>query len=150
MHRGRLPAEGEDRGGDLRRQRRGAGHADAQLAGFAALGTPGLFDGFVHPGEDRAGFGQEGAAGLGQRHPAAVAQEQAHVHFAFELADLLAQWRLRHAQPLGRAAEVQLVGDGDEIAQMAEFDRHAASVGDAAKRACTGAGNAYRSESPDS
>jgi hypothetical protein len=133
----RLLAEGEDRGGDLRRQRRGAGHADAQLAGFAALGAPGLFDRLVHLGEDGAGFGQE-ARPASVSSTRRLSRRNRHVHLALELADLLAQWRLRHAQPLGRAAEVQLVGDGDEIAQMAEFDRHAGSVGD------TGSGPAWR------
>jgi hypothetical protein len=33
----------------------------------------------------------------------------------------MAQGRLGHVQPLGRAPEVQLLGDGDEVAQLAEL-----------------------------
>ena len=40
----------------------------------------------------------------------------------FELADLLREWRLGEMQTERGAAEVQLLGDGDEVAQVAEFD----------------------------
>jgi hypothetical protein len=35
---------------------------------------------------------------------------------------LLAQWGLSDADASGRPGEVQLLGDGDEIAQVAQFD----------------------------
>ena len=46
-----------------------------------------------------------------------------------ELADLLAERRLGHVQPLRRAAEVQLLGDGDEVAKVSELHATAMMVG---------------------
>src|SRR2546427_338256 len=63
-----------------------------------------------------------------QLHAAMAAHEQARADEVFQLADLLAERRLRHAQPLGRLAEVQRIGDGKEVTQMAEFDGHGASL----------------------
>ena len=64
------------------------------------------------------------AGGQGDR--AAVAVEQADLQVAFERLDLLGQRRTRDVQPFGRATEVQLLGDGHEVAQLAQL--HPASV----------------------
>ena len=52
---------------------------------------------------------------------ARMAHEQRRVDLALERADLLAERRLLHVQLLGRAGDVALVGDGDEVAEMAQF-----------------------------
>ncbi len=72
-------------------------------------------------GQGRAGLIEKNAPRLGQRDPAAAAFEQAHAQQVLQRTDLLAERRLRHAEILCRAPEMQLVGDGDEIAQMAKF-----------------------------
>ncbi|MNV64940.1 hypothetical protein D3C71_1576060 [compost metagenome] len=64
---------------------------------------------------------QERAARVVQRHAAPGPVEQRRAHFLFQLADLLAERRLRHAQQFGRAREVLGLGRHDEIAQMAQF-----------------------------
>ena len=65
--------------------------------------------------------GQEGAARVVQRHAPAVAVEQRRADFLLQLADLLRQRRLRHAQLFGGAGEVFGLGGGDEITQVAQF-----------------------------
>src|SRR5215218_5261422 len=47
--------------------------------------------------------------------------EQPHAELGLELAHLLADRRLRHVEALGRPPEVELLGDGDEVPEMAEF-----------------------------
>jgi hypothetical protein len=51
---------------------------------------------------------------------ARAALEQLDAELALECPDSLAERRLRHVQALGRPAEVQLLGDGDEVRQMAQ------------------------------
>ena len=60
-------------------------------------------------------------ARLRQPHRALVALEQLRAQFRFQRLDLLAQRRLADVQALGRAREVQLLGDGDKVAQVAQF-----------------------------
>ena len=78
---------------------------------------------------------EEPLAGRGQLDLALVAQQQRRADLLLELADLLAQRRLRHVQALGRAAEVQLLGDDDEVAQVAELHGVMMSVGIAEREA---------------
>src|SRR5262245_43430058 len=49
--------------------------------------------------------------------------EQGDAQLLLQLPDLLTQGRLRDAQAGGGAAEVQLLGDGQEVAQVAELHR---------------------------
>ena len=63
----------------------------------------------------------------GQRDRAAVAFEEAHLQVAFERLDLLRERRARDVQTFGGAAEVQFLGDGDEVAQLAKL--HGSIVG---------------------
>jgi hypothetical protein len=49
--------------------------------------------------------------------------EQGDAELLLELADLLAQRRLRDSHPRGGAAEVQLLRDGEEVAQVPELHR---------------------------
>jgi hypothetical protein len=48
--------------------------------------------------------------------------EELDAELPLELADLLAERRLRDLEALRRAAEVQLLGDGDEVAQPPEVE----------------------------
>ena len=54
---------------------------------------------------------------------AAVAVEEARTDLLFERFDLLAQRRLRHVQAARRAVEIQLLRDGDKVANVAKFHR---------------------------
>ena len=47
--------------------------------------------------------------------------EQRLAQLGLEAADLLRERRLRDVQPLGGAAEVPLLGHGDEVAQVPQF-----------------------------
>jgi hypothetical protein len=96
----------------------------ADLAGSCALRGG---DGGVGLGERAPGAGQKRAAGIGQLDLAATSDEQAGTDLLFELADRDAERRLRHPQPLGRPAEVEFFGDGDEIPQVTQL-RHEVSV----------------------
>ena len=66
-----------------------------------------------------AGFGQKGRAGGGQLHRPLRAGQQFDPHFALQSLDLVAEGRLGDADTLGRFAEVEFLGDGHEIPEMA-------------------------------
>ena len=63
----------------------------------------------------------EEAAGFGELERACAALEQRGAQLLFQLLDLPAQRGLGDEQALGRAGEIALFGNGDEVAQMAEF-----------------------------
>src|SRR5438105_168078 len=72
--------------------------------------------------EQVACFGHERGAGGRQFHAALGAVEQPHAQAPFQQRDGLRERRLRDVQALRRAAEVQLLGDGDELAPQAQVD----------------------------
>ena len=90
----------------------------AELAPARIAGGP-LSD--VRLVEHPAGLFEQRRARVGERDAALRAVEQAHAELVLELADLLAHGRLRHVQPLGSAAEVELLRDRYEVPQMAKF-----------------------------
>ena len=67
---------------------------------------------------------QENATRLGQLHVPTRAVQQCHIHLLLELADLQAQRRLGDVQALGRPREVEFLGDGDEVAEVARVHRY--------------------------
>ena len=76
-------------------------------------------------GPGRGVGGLDGLARLGQERPAGPGQldapapdEELHAQLTLQALDLEAERRLGDAQPLGRPAEVQLLGDGHEVAQL--------------------------------
>jgi hypothetical protein len=71
----------------------------------------------------RGDLAEEALAGRGQRDAPARAVEQALPELVLERSQALADARLGDAQPLRSAAEVQLVGEGEEDADLAELDR---------------------------
>ena len=124
LHLRMLFAVGEEGARNLWQQRDGAGQADAQLAAFAALRTLHHVHRNIHPLENVARLFEQHQAGGCELHTAVAAHEQVRADQRFQLPYLLAEWRLRHAQPLGGATEMQRVGHGEEITQMAEFQGH--------------------------
>ncbi|MNY48640.1 hypothetical protein D3C86_1839890 [compost metagenome] len=121
MYRWAGQTEGLDRPWNGRGERRRGGEADLQLADLAALCAARHVDRLVQLRQHLARLGQEQPADLAQRHAPVGTLEQAHAQLVLQRLDLLAQRRLGDAQLQGRATEVQLLGDGDEIAQVAEF-----------------------------
>ena len=65
-----------------------------------------------------ARLGQQRAAGRRQLDVAPVAPEELDTELALEPPDLLRERRLRHLQARGRAAEVELVRNGEERTKM--------------------------------
>ena len=118
---GRVVAELADRARHQRMERRRGGEADGDAADLAARGAAGADLGMLGLGQDRLGVDQERAAGVGQADAARMAHEQRRVDLALERADLLAERRLLDVQLLGRAGDVALMRDGDEVAEMAQF-----------------------------
>ena len=118
---GRVDAELADGARHQRMERRRGGEAHGDAADLAARGAAGADLGVLGLRQDRLGIGQEGAAGIGQGDAARMAHEQRGVDLALERADLLAERRLLHVQLLRRARDVALMGDGDEIAEVAQF-----------------------------
>ena len=49
------------------------------------------------------------------------AMKQLHTELAFQLADLSAQRRLPHAEPLSGARDMPFLGNSDEIAEMPQL-----------------------------
>ncbi len=66
------------------------------------------------------GFGQEQPSSLGEGHGGALATiQKTRAKRLFQRLDLLADGGLRHVQPVSSAREVEFLGDGDEIAELA-------------------------------
>ena len=113
-----LVAQGSHQLGEHRIGRR-PDAPDRQVPLDADPDAPRLVPGVVHgvengdcPFEIRLARGR-------QLNPPSTSGEEADVEFALQEPDLLGQWRLRHVQSLGGLAEVQLLGDGAKVAQMA-------------------------------
>ena len=75
----------------------------------------------VGRGEHGTSMRQEGRAGLGECDTAGRPVEQGDTQLALEPPHLLAHRGLDDVQPFGRAAEVQLLGDGQEVPQLTQF-----------------------------
>jgi hypothetical protein len=75
----------------------------------------------VDLGQDPPRFDEEGAPGWGQVDMVGGAVQPEHAQLAFEALQLLAQGRLGDVLTGGRPAEVQLLGQDDEAAQLANL-----------------------------
>ena len=82
---------------------------------------------FVRLGEDLPGLFQEHPARFRQGDVAFAAFQQAHAEILFQRLDLLREGRLRQMQAQRCPSEAQLLGDGHEIAQLAEIEHIAKS-----------------------
>lgn len=104
----------------LRRQHE-PGAAVRGLTGAAGTAVRG-----VHRVQGRAALAEQHRSGPGERDAAAVPFEQRHAEAPFELADRPRQRRLGDAQAARGAAEVQFLGDRDEVAKLPRL--HPATV----------------------
>ena len=71
--------------------------------------------------QDPTRLDEQCRAGVGKADAAVGTVEQPHTQLCLELADLLADGRLRHVKALGGAAEVQLLRDRDEVPQVSQL-----------------------------
>ena len=85
---------------------------------LAARRAARVLDRGVDRGEDLAAALEQHLAGGRELDAARGAVEQRLAELGLEAADLLRERRLRDVQPRGGAAEVPLLGDGDEVAQV--------------------------------
>ena len=106
-------------GRELGERREQARDAVGQLAPDRLRGR----DRLVDVGEDPPGALEQRVAGERELHAVRRAPQQLAAQPALQRAYLAAQRRLGDEEPLGRAPEVQLLGDGDEGAQVAQLDR---------------------------
>jgi hypothetical protein len=109
-----LAEHGRERG-----QHAGADEAYAEEAFFAATDAAGLVEVFLDALQGAAGAVKKGLAGAGEFDGAGGAGEEGVAEDVFELANLLREWRLGDMKTVGGAAEVQLLGYGDKVAEMA-------------------------------
>ncbi|ANZ41521.1 hypothetical protein BBK82_41800 [Lentzea guizhouensis] len=115
-----LLAQGAGEGGQ-QAVGRGPHAADHQTALQPGGDPAGLGRRVVHGGQHGAGAVEVDGAGAGELDLAGGAVQQGHAELGLQLLDLLGQRRLGHVQAFGGAAEVPFLGDGDEVAQVAEF-----------------------------
>ena len=104
--------------GDLQHRRPQRRHPVRELAADGLRGG----DRLVEVTEQPPSPVQQRAAGDGQLDPVGRAAQQLAAEQTLQGADLAAQRRLGHVQPRRRAAEVELLGHGDERAQMPDLD----------------------------
>ena len=83
-----------------------------------APGPPSLGESHLEAGEHPPRLPREDRPGLRQRDDAARPLEQLDAELGLELADRLRERRLADVQALGRAPEVQLLADREEVAQV--------------------------------
>src|SRR5580700_3978241 len=114
-------AKPPDRARHERVERGRTGKPDADPSGLAPRSPPGCGGCMLDLGQDRPRLGQQRLAGLGQFDTARLAPEQQHIELGFECPDLLAQRWLLNAEALRRSRDMALLGDGDEIAKVAQF-----------------------------
>lgn len=112
-------------GAEHRREGREHGRADkadVERADFAAAYTAGLVEVALDVAEGAAGALEEGLAGGCECYGTRGAEEERVAEKLFEATDLLRERRLGEVETLGGAAEVELFGYGDEVAEVAELD----------------------------
>jgi hypothetical protein len=98
----------------------GAG-AEFQAPLFAALGPLHHRGRALRVGKDASGLAQEQLPGLGQLDGAARPDQERPAQLAFQVLDLLRERRLGDAEALRGAPEVPLLGDGDEVTEVAQL-----------------------------
>jgi hypothetical protein len=98
------------------RVRRRFDEADAQAAGLTVRCTLSGALRALRLRQREPSLGQEGAPRRRELDTTRDALEQPRADLPLEVTDLSAEWRLRDAEPQGRASEVELFGHGDEVA----------------------------------
>ena len=98
--------------------------AQVDGAGLAAARSPDGRLGALELAERDRRFAEQRLAGLSQRHGgASAAVQEPGAEAALELLQVAAERRLGDVESLGRAPEVQLLGDRDEVTEGAAVER---------------------------
>ena len=118
---GVFAVEGADDFGEIA-EHEGRGGSDGELAYFTVGGAADGLEGQVGFGEDGAGAIAQEFAGRGKAGGAGGAFEQAAVEAGFENLNVSGKGWLGDVEAEGGAAKVEFFGDGEEVAEMAEFD----------------------------
>jgi hypothetical protein len=105
---------GRDRGND----------AEVQRTSQNAVAVMRIVDQIAHVGDDAGGASRDLLAPLGQLHALPPALDQHGLQLPLQLLDLHRQRRLRDGAGSGRPPEVLVLGDGGEITQLTQGDRH--------------------------
>lgn len=100
----------------------GSDETDSQEALFAATDAARLVDVFLDVAESSPCAFQKDFAGAGKFYGTRCPEEEGITENLFELADLLREWGLGEVKAECCASEVQLLGDCDEVAQVAKLD----------------------------
>src|SRR5262245_19849055 len=108
------------RADDVRQRAIGNGRdiADAERAVLTASRTARQRHGPVDLPEKAPDLVEKDGAGCRERHPAPVALEEAQSELVLQITDLTTERRLGDVDARGGAAEVKLLSDGDEIAEV--------------------------------
>jgi hypothetical protein len=114
--------EGLDDPRHLRHRRIGE-HAQAQRGGRVTADRLRALEGFGEQRVRAADLVADLSAQGGQLDPPARASDQIGAELGLELAHDLAHTRGGQMKPLGRAAEVKLLGEHEEHADLTELDR---------------------------
>jgi hypothetical protein len=77
--------------------------------------------------QDTPRFRQERATGWREANDAVRTLQDPHAKDAVQSLDLAAGWRLRRVQSLGGAAEMRLLGGGDEATELTELEQRCTS-----------------------
>src|SRR5262249_55122882 len=102
--------------------KRGRGEiADRKAADLAALGALRQLDGLRGARQRCPRLAEKRAARRCEGDAAARALEQLDAELALKSGDRLRERRLRQREALGRAPEVQLLGEDGEIAKLAQL-----------------------------
>lgn len=107
----------------LRRDRRGV--ADPQMPGLPTPDAAGPVQGGERLGAERPGVVDEGLPGRGRGHVLVAPVQEPDADVPLQGADGGAERLLAQVQPFGRPGEPALLGDGDEMLQLAQVQAHA-------------------------
>jgi hypothetical protein len=101
---------------------------DGQVSGLAAAGRTGRLERLVDRAQRGPGRLQQRLPGLRELHPAGRPLQQRDAQLLLEPGDRGAQRLLGDVDAAGGAGEVQLLGDGDEVAQVPQLHIHSRGV----------------------
>ena len=101
---------------------------DVQLTAEHAANPGHRVTSLVDRCQDASRCGQEGPASLSQRDSAIVSHEECVTELSFKRFDRSAQARLDHMHPRRCLCEVQLLGDCDEVFNLAKLHTSILSI----------------------
>jgi len=104
-----------------KRLRRRPDETDPQFALFAGGCPPHASHRVIHPLEKNADLVQQHRTGFGERDGAAIADHEHGTDSVLQFLHRAAQCRLRDMEPARGFGKAQFLGDGLEVAEVAEF-----------------------------